>query len=424
MYRVWYSTEGLADFIIENTNLKLYPCKKYELLASDADTTEFHAMPEHIKQILELDCPDLIVEKEYGTYYAPVLSIEVSGEAGTGHDAFQRFARIVAAVEHGVPSMYIFPKAKIVTRDGKTGWDKLNPLVFYALDELMETFDIPSLFYYFPSDYDDTPDDYTKSAYLARKGLNYSLNPKYPECPNETDADMQEMFSAINILIDYVEKPSDRPAFNKLLKEKTFKKRRRWMQKNYNLMTDKDVLDQSPNTATITVPTEYLINYLKTAKPDYLKKTRYSEPKYDSLLLKREETVIYMPDTSEFRADPYAGCLTAIDYMQCRTGTGLTFEDREKNLVLAFGKVSKDDVNKTLCLEGKLSIEKFFANVIYSEKRNLLKKEYKQLKPGQIPRYYMQVRHGSTYSKNKAIRIYAHFADAILFKDGALWREN
>ena len=50
--------------------------------------------------------------------------------------------------------------------------------------------------------------------------------------------------------------------------------------------------------------------------------------------------------------------------------------------------------------------------------------KYKELKKEQIPRYYMQIRYGSTFSKNKSIRIFSTFADAILFKDGALWRDS
>ena len=41
----------------------------------------------------------------------------------------------------------------------------------------------------------------------------------------------------------------------------------------------------------------------------------------------------------------------------------------------------------------------------------------------EIPRYYMQVRYGSTFSKVKHIRVFSYFADAILFPDGALWRD-
>ena len=71
----------------------------------------------------------------------------------------------------------------------------------------------------------------------------------------------------------------------------------------------------------------------------------------------------------------------------------------------------------------KCSVDDFVADVQSSEGKNLLGKDYDELRVYEIPRYYMQVRYGSMFSKNKHIRIYSYFADAILFKDGALWRD-
>ena len=48
---------------------------------------------------------------------------------------------------------------------------------------------------------------------------------------------------------------------------------------------------------------------------------------------------------------------------------------------------------------------------------------YDELRNMEIPRYLMQVRYGSTYSKVKHIRVYSYFSDAILFPDGSLWRD-
>ena len=80
--------------------------------------------------------------------------MEVTTEAGTGHNAFQRFARIAAAVENSVPAFYIYPEGKIITRKGEpTGrWDEINPLIFNALEAIMSIYGIPALLYYFPTD--------------------------------------------------------------------------------------------------------------------------------------------------------------------------------------------------------------------------------------------------------------------------------
>lgn len=130
--------------------------KMYESDASKP--SDFHKMPDHIRKILYLDACDLIVEKDN----EPVFSIEITTEAGTGHNAFQRFARIAASVENSVPAFYIYPEGVIVTRQNTPPrWDKINPLVFRALESVMSIYQIPALLYYFPSDimlYQDQPE--------------------------------------------------------------------------------------------------------------------------------------------------------------------------------------------------------------------------------------------------------------------------
>ena len=52
-YRIWYSTEEFADFIIDHTDLKDKECVKKKMYESDANNAKnFHTMPDHIKKIL------------------------------------------------------------------------------------------------------------------------------------------------------------------------------------------------------------------------------------------------------------------------------------------------------------------------------------------------------------------------------------
>ena len=52
MYRVWYSTESFADFIIDNTVLSNKEVVKKKMFESDANNrTRFHTMPDHIRKI-------------------------------------------------------------------------------------------------------------------------------------------------------------------------------------------------------------------------------------------------------------------------------------------------------------------------------------------------------------------------------------
>jgi hypothetical protein len=406
-YRIWYSTESFADYIIAKTSLANKNYTKKKMYESDANNANnFHTMPDHIKKILYLDAPDLIVELDS----EPIFSIEVSTEAGTGHNVFQRFGRLAASVENNVPTFYIYPEAVIINRANSTKWDSINPLVFRALDNVMSVYKIPALFYYFPSDFRTYPIA-TNSPNLLNKGLKFDTNRNYAGCPDSRDSEMRLMFHAINEIIDVVENMGVIRGRESLLGKRILIDRRNLMQNEFVIKGGSN--NMSPLTATIKVPTEYILNHLS--------KYESTSYKIGELLKSREETIIYKVDAS-FRGDPYPGALAAIDYLVSREGK--TFEDRKYNLVMAWSDIVIDKKKKTITLKGtKGKINDFINAVKSSENKNLLTKKYFQLKHSEIPRYYMQVRYGSMFSKVKHIRVFSYFADAILFPDGALWRD-
>lgn len=409
-YRIWYSTESLADYIIEYTALKNRDCIKKKMFESDANNPkQFHALPDHIKQILYLDAPDLIVELNAD----PVFSIEISTEAGTGHNVFQRFARLAASVENHVPAFYVYPEAKIIFRDGDAGkWDKINPLIFQALDSVMNIYQIPALFYYFPTDFRTHP-NVADAPNLTAKGIHFDNNPTFAGCPDSQSADMKSMFEAINETIRLIEEKGLTEGRNALSGNLVLRNHRAWMQQEFGQKGGN--LAMSPLSSTIKVKTAWLLKFLK----------KYESGSYQigELLRSRPETIIYRID-AKFRGDPYPGALSAIDYLVCREGK--SFEDRKHNLVLAWGNLTVDVENETLILSdnGKSTIANFVRDVKSSEAKNLLSKSYTDLKSHEIPRYFMQTRYGSTFSKVKHIRVFSYFADAILFPDGALWRDG
>lgn len=420
MYRVWYSTESFADYIIDHTALSGKPVIKNRIYESDANNpTRFHTMPDHIRKILYLDAPDLIVEKDN----EPVFAIEVTTEAGTGHNAFQRFARIAAAAENSVPAFYIYPEGKLISRTNrKTGaaatkWDEINPLIFRALEGVMSVYNIPALLYYFPSDdinaYRSNP---AAAPHFADKGLCFDSDIiSYSGCPDSTSDSMTDMFAAINEIIDATQTLGVIPARSRLLGNVVIRNKHNQMQAQFVAKADgKSAEQMSPLSAVQTVPTQYLINYL----------SRYETGGYvlGELLKSRETTALYQINAG-FRGDPYPGCLAAIDYLSCRQG--LTFEDRRSNLVMVWGRIEVDEVNRTLIIHDDKgsTIEDFFRDVKSCSRNNLLVKDYADLGNNEISRYFMQVRYGSAYSKVKHIRVFSYFADAILFPDGSLWRD-
>lgn len=407
-YRVWYSTESLADFIIDKTILRTKTVSKKKMYESDANNPRnFHTLPDHIKQILYLDAPDIIVELDS----EPIFSIEVSTEAGTGHNAFQRFARLAASVENEVPAIYVYPEAVIILRQGvPPRWDSINPLVFRALEEVMNIYNIPALLYYFPSDYRNHSNP-AASPNFRNGGLVFDSDRNYAGCPDSNHSEMQHLFKAIDQIILINEKFTVINGRNKLLGMKVISERRRYMNAEFVSKGGND--DMSPLTATVKVPTEFLLNHL----------SEYETAKYSigELLRSRAETIIYKVN-AKFRGDPYPGALAAIDYLLCREGK--SFEERRYNLVLAWGNMVVDEENKTLCLTSDKSTVSDFINAVKaSESKNLLYKNYTDIPNYEIPRYFMQVRYGSMFSKVKHVRVFSYFSDAILFPDGALWRD-
>lgn len=415
MYRIWYSTESFADFIIDHTFLSGLPHTKKKLYESDANNpNNFHTMPDHIRKILYLDAPDAIVEKDN----EPVFSIEVTTEAGTGHNAFQRFARIAAAVENSVPAFYIYPEGKIISRNATSDkWDEINPLIFNALEGVMSIYGIPALLYYFPTDNISLYRNNVKaSPHYNDKGLCYDKDIlSYSGCPDSTASSMVNMFNALNEIISATEARGVIPARADLLRNLVIREQRTFMQHEFAVKSsDRPTARMSPLSAVIEVPTSYLMNYLSQFETDgYV---------IGDLLRNRDTTCLYQVNAG-FRGDPYPGCLAAIDYLVCRQG--VTFEDRRRNLVMVWGKVTVDDENKIVEIanEHGSTVTDFFSAVQGSTRFNLLTKYYYELQNKEKPRYFMQVRYGSTYSKVKHIRVYSYFADAILFPDGALWRD-
>lgn len=405
-YRVWYSTEAFADYIIDNTDLKNHEVTKKKMYESDANNSKnFHTMPDHIKKILYLDAPDLIVEMNH----EPIFSVEVSTEAGTGHNAFQRFARLAASVENNVPAFYIYPEAVIISRKKSTRWDKINHLIFKALKNVMCIYHIPALLYYFPSRFRENLDDLSNT---QNGGLLFDQRIQYAGSPLASDCQIQNMFLAINEVIITFETDGIIEGRKKLLGKNIIKQHIDYMDHEYFTKGGGDIANSSPLSATLKIPTQYLINYLESKNHEI-----------GELLKSRDETILYKVD-AKFRGDPYPGALAAIDYLLCREGK--TFEERKYNLVLVWANVEINYTDQTIELIGnKGKVNDFISAVKNSESKNILSKDYDEInKREEIPRYYMQVRYGSSYSKVKHIRVFSYFADAILFIDGELWRDS
>jgi hypothetical protein len=412
---IWHSSEAsvLSDWIINKTSLsKITTVTKRELAMSDASSPKtFHLMPARIKEILYLDSPDIIIS----VADVPLLSIEISEEAGTGHNAFQRFSRLAAAVENNVAAFYIYPEAVWInrTKSNTKRWDVLNPLIFKTMENMMRIYDIPAFLYFFPTDFQgDTKKPPTQS--FGPKGHSYEDDHLYPGVPNSKSTQMTELLEHLEemLKIAYSNAPSQVGSI--ALKKKWAQDKRDWMAAQWASRNAGRIW--SPQTATLEVDTQVLLKHL----------SKYAEKNHDfgPLLSSRTKTIIYFPkEKYRKQGDPYTGALASLDYLLCRDGK--TYEDREKNLVIAFGDLRFLPSGDLENVVGPATIGDYVTPIqdLYrSKSRVLLGRSYVELK-GQIPRYMMQVRHGTSYTKRKDLRIFAYFADAIIFPDGSLWRE-
>jgi len=388
-YRIWHSSESFADFIIDNTNLSARNVTKSVLPDSDANKPRlFHKVPDHLKKILYLDAPDIIIEFDN----EPILAIEESREAGTGHNAFQRFSRLAAAVENGVPTFYVYPEATIISRQNSNPrWDRINPLIFKALDDVMDIYNKPVLLYYYPTDFRTHSNNPQASPNFGnnQKGRRMETNINYAGCPEIQNPQMQEMFNHINILLHEVEQNGIQ-AVKQFIRQRAIRNKRTWMRNEYNNKGGN--LNSSPLTSSIVLPTQYLINFLSSYN------NRVYDIKNSELLNSRPNTIFYYTG-SRWRpqGDPYTGCLAAIDYIKCRIGQ--TFEDRDVNLVMVWGSMDIDHESQNFTINSdNCSVDDFANQAETGEKRSLLLKGYRNIRNDEIPRYY-------------------------IFTDGSLWRD-
>lgn len=317
-------------------------------------------------------------------------------------------------MEYDIPSIYIYPEAvKVYRANVSERWDPLNPLIFHALKKTSSLFEqVPALFYYYPSYYRSSDTVQNNEVNQINKGLKQ--NDDVPEI----DSEMRAMFEAINMIIQKAISPTQ----TKLINERVIAARINYMEEEYMRKYDgRDIQSFSPLSATIKVPSSAVINYMRNnSGPDG---TRYDFS--NTIWTEREYTILYKVNAN-FRGDPYPGALSAIDYMLCRNGK--TYEDRDYNLAMVWGDCTYYEDNNTLVInnpKSEQSINNFVEKVrSNNSNRSILHSEYRDLDFNKIPRYYMQVRFGSMFSKPKEIRVYSYFCDAILFNDGTLWRES
>lgn len=372
-YTVWYAESAAQARLLEQNTALANRARVVRLPASRRD---FPSVPRSLQQILYLDRPDVIVT--HGPEHTPIVAVEMSAEAPTGHDAFQRFARVSACASLGVPFVYLLPERKWVQREGTTGrWDVYNPLILEALLRVGRVHQVPVLGVLWPADEERGRREQGYLRCLGDEAL--------------PDPDLPEVRVVFEFLDEVIRSHESGYPMARMLSTLQWAQWEQEMRQRFHERGGGEG-DWSPLSACKTVATSALARELKRRMPEL--------PEH---LKARGETVLYMTGSKSFRGDPYAGALVAIDYLRCREGP--TPMHRRRNLGILFPSASIRQLtdkcrgfHKTGCPLG-WGPERAKAS----------------------PYYTLHLRDGCRYTKQKEIRIICYFADFIVFEDGIVF---
>ncbi len=317
-FTVWYGeARHLAEFVVRHTSLQQYSCEFRQIGEKGSD---FAANPKLIQDILYLDKPDVIVTS--GKPEKPIVGLEFSAHAPTGHDCFQPMARVVASLEYGVPFAYVFPQRRWVLRAGKGRWDEYNPLVFKTLVQMSRFHGVPALGFLWPADKERGD---AEQGYLVCEKRGYCL-------PRAGAPEIEQMWAFVNLAVEHhlANEPFSKMVFTEYYAEHQDRmsgwfharggNRRRW----------------SPLTSCTT------FDDLNQVRGMIRQRTGVWIPSFPDEMKARGQTVIHHNYSKSLRSDPYAGALTAVDYLRCRNGP--TRQHRFRSLAIHFREASISQV--------------------------------------------------------------------------------
>jgi hypothetical protein len=247
------------------------------------------ANPAIVDSLIAYDRPDVILVADG----RPVLVIEKTREVPTGHNVGQRMARLVRAVESGVPTVKFFPFD--ARKHGKhSGVCFLNPRILAAFERMWSIHDTPIVAVNWPADsYGELVDDETADSELVELLDGYVATGFDGGCEAMQSARERQA-------LEYRRRCEDDPRYA-----------------------------APPKSLTIERTSEYL---------DRLKGEDWSA--LSERLAEFEETVVYtigMTEASCRREDPYTGTQFIYDYLYCRSGPSV--DEKVRNLVLHFPRI-------------------------------------------------------------------------------------
>ncbi len=242
-----------------------------------------------IDSLIAYDRPDIIL-----LYRSkPILVLEKTREVPTGHNVGQRVARLVRAVEEGVPTIKFFPFDAMKHGD-YAGTCNLNIRLLEAFRKMSEIHQVPILAVNWTcDDFSELVDDGTENEVVARLVDGYLASGHRHDC----DVFRSQAADMVN---EYKQRLRRRPSYAKA----------------------------PPSVRTVDT-----VNFLAGLPLSAANR---------QLLARRSKSIVYLmemtPDKCR-REDPYTGTQFIYDYLWCRSGPRP--ENKAVNLFLHFPKITR-----------------------------------------------------------------------------------
>ncbi len=246
--------------------------------------------PDIIDEIISYDRPDIILLQDD----KPVLVVEKTREVPTGHNVGQRIARLVRAIELGIPTIKYFPFD--ARKHGQySSMCNLNARLLLAFEKMWDIHSTPLVAINWPSDEDGE---------LISDGTE--------------DDELKDMMSSF--------------VKDGYCSGRAFLAQKEKMKENYGQRVQRKPQYQTPPpSVTIEATASFFQPRKEFLSPVDLKKIKA-----------KDESVVYkivMTEANCRREDPYTGTQFIYDYLYCRTGPKP--EEKSRNLVLWFPDIRK-----------------------------------------------------------------------------------
>ena len=248
--------------------------------------------PAFIEELIDYDRPDIILVDEKKA----ILVLEKTREVPTGHNVGQRMARLVRAVERGVPTVVFFPFD--ARKHGEySGICNLNVRILDAFDKMWSIHKTPIVAINWISDaFGELVGDGSEDREIRRLVAEY-VDSRFSSVSSGFLA-AREMNKS-----EYARRVSTRKSY-----------------------------ETPPPSVELLSTSVFLTKYASLMSSEEA-----------SSLRNRNETIVYhikMTEAKCRREDPYTGMQFIYDYVYCRTGPSA--EKKNRNLVLHLPLVRRD----------------------------------------------------------------------------------